>query len=39
MGSPAASRILVDVMSGKLAAADNAFRLDRELVERDADTL
>ena len=32
MGSPAASRILADVMTGAIAAGDNPFRLDREFV-------
>jgi len=39
MGSPAASRILADLMTGALPAAENPFRLDREFVERDPDTL
>ena len=39
MGSPASSRILADVMTGRLATGDNPFRLDREFVERDLDTL
>ena len=34
MGGPAGSRILVDVLTGKLEAGANPFRLDRELVER-----
>jgi sarcosine oxidase subunit beta len=39
MGSPAASRILADLMAGRIALEDNPFRLDREFVERDLDTL
>ncbi len=39
MASPACARILADVMTGRIPAADNPFRLDRELVERDLDTL
>jgi sarcosine oxidase subunit beta len=34
MGSPAGSRILVDLVTGKLAPADNPYRLDREFSER-----
>ncbi len=33
MGGPAGSRILMDVITGKLAADANPFRLDREFVE------
>ena len=39
MGSPAASRIAADLMTGAMPADDNPFRLDREFVERDLDTL
>jgi sarcosine oxidase subunit beta len=39
MGSPAGSRHLVDVITGKIAAEDNPFRLDRTFVERDRDVL
>jgi sarcosine oxidase subunit beta len=39
MGSPAASRILAAVMTGAIGAGDNPFRPDRDLVERDPDTL
>ncbi|MFL5799403.1 MAG: NAD(P)/FAD-dependent oxidoreductase [Actinomycetota bacterium] len=39
MASPAASRILADLMTGRLAAGDNPFRPDRELRRRDIDTL
>jgi sarcosine oxidase subunit beta len=34
MGSPAGSRILVDLVTGKLAEADNPYRLDRPFEER-----
>jgi glycine/D-amino acid oxidase-like deaminating enzyme len=34
MGGPAGSRILVDVLTGKLRADANPFRFDREFVER-----
>ena len=34
MGSPAGSRILVDLITGKLAPADNPYRLDRPFQER-----
>jgi sarcosine oxidase subunit beta len=34
MGSPAGSRILVDLITGKLAEADNPYRLDRSFEER-----
>jgi sarcosine oxidase subunit beta len=39
MGGPAASRILADVMTGRLAKDANPFRLDRDFVDRDLDTL
>ena len=39
MGSPAASRILADLLAGRTASEDNPFRLDREFVDRDLDTL
>jgi sarcosine oxidase subunit beta len=34
MGSPAGSRILVDLVTGKLPDADNPYRLDRAFTER-----
>jgi D-hydroxyproline dehydrogenase subunit beta len=34
MGSPAGSRLLVDVITGKLAAEENPFHPDRAFVER-----
>jgi glycine/D-amino acid oxidase-like deaminating enzyme len=34
MGSPAGSRILVDLITGKMEAAANLYRLDREFAER-----
>ena len=34
MGSPAGSRILVDLITGKLADPDNPYRLDRAFAER-----
>jgi glycine/D-amino acid oxidase-like deaminating enzyme len=39
MGSPAASRILADLLTGHMPADENPFRLDREFVGRDLDTL
>lgn len=39
MGSPAAGRILADVMTGAVRPEDNPFRPDRDLVTRDPDTL
>ena len=39
MGSPAGSRILADVLTGRIAARDNPFRLDRAFDRRDPDTL
>jgi sarcosine oxidase, subunit beta len=38
MGSPAGSRLLVDLVAGRGAAA-NPFRLDRELIEREIGSL
>jgi hypothetical protein len=34
MGSPAGSRILVDLITGKLPEAENPYRLDRSFEER-----
>jgi sarcosine oxidase subunit beta len=34
MGSPAGSRLAVDVVTGKLAEAENPYRLDRSFAER-----
>jgi sarcosine oxidase subunit beta len=39
MGSPAGSRILADVLTGRIAARNNPFRLDRAFDRRDPDTL
>jgi sarcosine oxidase subunit beta len=39
MGSPAGSRILADLLIGRIAARDNPFRLDRAFDRRDPDTL
>lgn len=39
MGSPAGSRHLIDVLTGKIGDEANPFRLDRTLVERDLDVL
>ena len=39
MGSPAGSRVLADVLAGKLSPLENAFRLDREFVPRQKDIL
>jgi len=39
MASPAASRILADLLTGRLAARDNPFRPDREFHPREVDTL
>ena len=39
MGSPAASRVLVDVMVGRVASEANAFRPDRRFAERALDVL
>jgi sarcosine oxidase, subunit beta len=39
MGSPAGSRILADLLTGRIAARDNPFRLDRAFERRDPDTL
>lgn len=39
MGAPAGSRHLVDVMTGRIAPADNAFRPDRSFEQRRLDLL
>ncbi len=39
MGSPAGSRHLVDVMLGRVAPADNPFRVDRHFEARELDRL
>jgi sarcosine oxidase subunit beta len=39
MGSPAGSRILVDVLAGRIRPQDNPFRVDREFVARELDKL
>jgi sarcosine oxidase subunit beta len=39
MGSPAGSRLLVDVLTGKLVDAENPFRLDRTFARRELDRL
>jgi len=39
MGSPAGSRILVDVLTGRRRPVDNPFRVDREFVRRELDRL
>jgi sarcosine oxidase subunit beta len=39
MASPAASRILADLLTGRLATDANPFRQDREFRRRDLDTL
>jgi sarcosine oxidase subunit beta len=39
MTSGAASRMVVDTITGKLAAKENPFRLDRPIVHRDLDIL
>jgi sarcosine oxidase, subunit beta len=39
MGSPAGSRILIDVLRGSLPAAENPFRPDRQFVARHMDVL
>ena len=39
MGSPAGSRLLVDMLTGALPLADNPFALDRPFVERAIATL
>lgn len=39
MGSPAGSRFLVDVLTGKIAPGENPFRPDREFKPRDLDVL
>jgi sarcosine oxidase subunit beta len=39
MGSPAGSRVLIDVMAGTISPELNAFRLDRDFVSRERDVL
>jgi sarcosine oxidase, subunit beta len=39
MGSPAGSRHLIEVMTGKISTEANPFRLDRTFEERDRDVL
>lgn len=39
MGSPAGSRLLVDLLIGQHALADNPFRLDRRFIERTLATI
>jgi sarcosine oxidase subunit beta len=39
MGSAGGSRLLADVMTGKVAAAQNSFRLERKMEERLLDVL
>jgi len=39
MGSPAGSRLLIDVLTGKVPADDNPFRMDRAFVTRGLDIL
>jgi sarcosine oxidase subunit beta len=39
MGSPAGSRVLVDVLTGVLPNGENPFRLDRRYVERELDVI
>jgi sarcosine oxidase, subunit beta len=39
MGSPAGSRLLIDVLSGRLAPDNNPFRLDRTFAPREHDIL
>jgi sarcosine oxidase subunit beta len=39
MGSPAGSRHLIDVVTGKVAEADNPFGLNREFTSREHDLL
>jgi glycine/D-amino acid oxidase-like deaminating enzyme len=39
MASGGGSRIVVDAMLGRLAASDNPFRPQREMVERPLDIL
>jgi sarcosine oxidase subunit beta len=39
MGSPAGSRLLVDVLTGKIQTDDNPFRLDRTFAHRELDVL
>lgn len=34
MGAPAGSRVVIDVLTGKLAARENPFRPDRAFEER-----
>ncbi|MDP9342378.1 MAG: FAD-binding oxidoreductase [Actinomycetota bacterium] len=39
MGSPAGSRILVDVLTGRMRPQENPFRVDRQFVAREFDRL
>ena len=39
MGSPAGSRLLADLLTGRRARTDNPFALDRPFVEREMDVL
>jgi sarcosine oxidase, subunit beta len=39
MGSPAGSRHLIDVLTGRIEPEANPFRLDRAFEERDRDVL
>ena len=39
MGSPAGSRHLIDVLTGRIGEDANRFRLDREFIARDLDVL
>jgi sarcosine oxidase subunit beta len=39
MGSPAGSRYLIDVLTGRIGQDANRFRLDREFLPRDLDVL
>ena len=39
MGSPAGSRLLVDLLTGAIPAHENPFRLDRSFLERELDVL
>jgi glycine/D-amino acid oxidase-like deaminating enzyme len=39
MGSPAGSRVLVDVLTCALPISENPFRLNRTFVERERDVL
>jgi hypothetical protein len=39
MGSPAGSRMLVDLLTGRLPTESNQFRFDREFEPRELDIL